>query len=101
MDTFTALRTPMGNIYVKERHSVLWSAMISQRTQRQQSVQKRICFIGNFYARNSLAQKVCALTQGEVRIIGTRRANYVEGSNRDVVLKAREELKIHPELSGY
>lgn len=50
----------------------------------------------NFYTRHSLVQKVLAITGGEVRIIGTVRANYVEGSNRGLIQQAMTELKNAP-----
>ena len=71
--------------------------MVSHQHQKMKSpTSKRVCFMDNFYTRHELAQRVMAMTNGEVRIVGTVRLNFVDVHNKKIVNQAIDILKTLP-----
>ena len=51
-----------------------------------------------FYTRNSLAEQIEALSENEVRIIGTMRLNYVDAANKKLIERAIQNGKRDPAI---
>ena len=93
---FPLLETPM-NIAVSRSNinmndaTALWAAMLSHQTKSYQSpTEHRVVVCDNFYTRHSFAKLLKLLTDGEIRILGTMRFNYVDKWSKSII---KESIK--------
>ena len=55
----------------------------------------------NFYTKHKLARTISKFSDNDVKVIGTVRGNFIDGVNRENVLKAVANLKDQPRHSLY
>ncbi len=68
--------------------------MAAQQTQRSESLTGRpILFTDNYDTSNNFARSVFKITNGEIRVIGTVRLNYVDLGSKTLVQDCMSELK--------
>lgn len=66
--------------------SSLWTAMIAHQTQLYPAESgRRLVISDNFYTRHDLAKAILAMTDGEVRMLGTARLDWAGRLNRDAL----------------
>ncbi|EGZ23243.1 hypothetical protein PHYSODRAFT_487456, partial [Phytophthora sojae] len=90
---FPRMRTPVDNtlrradVRIKsDATGALWMAMIAHQTKLFPAPsQRRLLVCDNFYTRHDLANAVLALTNGEVRMLGTIRRDWVGRLNKAAV----------------
>ena len=81
----------------KEKQSWFWAGLLGCVSLFCRSPdRKRLVVTDNFYTRPGLAKAAKQLTQGEIRIIGTCRANYVGAPNRANVENGIRMMKAKP-----
>ncbi len=99
VDIFPELRTPINKFCSLNDGTAtsLWLSMILKQHQSIESPSgKRVFVMDNFYTRHIMAQKLLEMTNGEVRVIGTVRMNFVDQLNKPQVLTAIEQIKDQP-----
>ena len=91
----------LGDISEKSA-SALWILMMGH-SHNMASAQKgqRLVVTDNFYTRHHLANALLQFTDGDVRILGTVRMNYVDSVNNGNVKKAVQLLKDQPRGTWY
>ncbi len=88
---FPDMRTPVNRFTATTENKgatrALWANMIAQQSKKLQSpTTRRLFFVDNFYTS-------IALAEGEIKIIGTARLNYLYSANREAVRSAISLLK--------
>ena len=94
ISVFPKLRTPVSKVVTdtgditKNDASALWATQIAHMTLQKKSstvpnnADNRYVFCDNFYTRHTLATVIDKITDGEVKVTGTIRMNYVEMVNK-------------------
>ncbi len=73
--------------------------MAAQHTQRSEALTgRRVLFTDNYYTSNNFARSVFKMTDGEIRVIGTVRLNYVDAGSKNIVQDCMSELKKRREI---
>jgi hypothetical protein len=77
----------------KDSPSALWTLQMSHQTKKFPDPSgKRNIFMDNFYTRHTLAERVSAMSDDEIKITGTCRLNIINKRNAVGVKKAIELL---------
>ena len=94
ISVFPRLKTPVSKVFTdtgditNDDASALWATQIGHMTMQAKSssvnnnASHRYVFCDNFYTRHTLATAIDTITDGEVKVTGTIRTNYVESVNR-------------------
>ena len=95
LSIFPQLRTPIfkslhGSEDIKwQKASALWVAQVGHmrlkmksKTDIARNVVKRTLFCDNFYTRHKFAKVIDKLTDGDVKVTGTIRFNFIEANNK-------------------
>ncbi|KUF85454.1 hypothetical protein AM588_10000940 [Phytophthora nicotianae] len=101
---FPRLRQPLynvlnqGEVHVDPKTpSALWLAMIAHQTLLLPAENgRRLLVSDNFYTRHTLAKAVLAITDGETRMLGTVRQDWIGSLNKDAVADSIARVKTKP-----
>ena len=91
LNIFPEMRRPIHRFCATRMSSAstLWTAMVAHQSKALNSPsKKRICYMDNFYTRQDMSSSIHQVTDGEMKVIGTVRRNYIDAVNKPFVERA-------------